>query len=138
MGPEDQSAPQNGEPQLAAEIAALSARVVALEDEVARLRRTGAVKRSKATPPPPMPVPASTAGGAVPRISLENRIGSQLFSRIGIIALLIGATWFLKLAMDNHWIGPLGRVLAGLIAGTGLVVWSERFRRQGSMRSPGR
>jgi uncharacterized membrane protein len=44
---------------------------------------------------------------------------------------LIGATWFLKLAMDNHWIGPLGRVVAGLIAGTGLVVWSERFRRQG-------
>jgi len=131
MGPEDQSVPPNRETELAAELAALSARVEALENEVARLRETGAVKRSKAKFPPPIPVPVSTAEGAAARISLESRIGSQLFSRIGIIALLIGATWFLKLAMDNHWIGPMGRVLAGLIAGTALVVWSERFRRQG-------
>ena len=27
-------------------------------------------------------------------VSLENRIGSQLFNRIGIVALLIGATRF--------------------------------------------
>ena len=33
--------------------------------------------------------------------------------------------------MDNHWIGPLGRILAGLIAGCAIVLWSERFRRQG-------
>ena len=63
--------------------------------------------------------------------SLEDRLGAQLFNRIGIVALLLGATWFLKLAMDNHWIGPLGRVLVGLVAGAALVLWSERFRRQG-------
>ena len=34
--------------------------------------------------------------------------------------MLIGMAWFLKLAIDNHWIGPLGRVLVGLIAGVGL------------------
>ncbi len=77
------------------------------------------------------PLAAPVLQSAAPRASLENRIGSQLFSRIGIVALLIGATWFLKLAMDNHWIGPLGRIVAGLVAGAGLVVWSERFRRQG-------
>ena len=36
--------------------------------------------------------------------------------------------WFLKFAIDNEWIGPLGRVVIGLIAGAGLIVWSERFR----------
>lgn len=131
MGPEDQSAPQNREPQLAAEIAALSARVEALESEIARLRETGPVKRPKGRFLPLKPLAVSPPEATAPRASLESRIGSQLFSRIGIIALLIGATWFLKLAMDNHWIGPLGRVLAGLVAGTALVVWSERFRRQG-------
>jgi hypothetical protein len=40
--------------------------------------------------------------------SLESRIGSQWFNRIGILALLIAAAWFLKYAIDNHWIGPLG------------------------------
>src|SRR6202789_3501752 len=63
--------------------------------------------------------------------SLESRIGSQWFNRIGILAVLIGMAWFLKLAIDNHWIGPLGRVLVGLIAGAGLIVWSERIRSRG-------
>ncbi len=63
--------------------------------------------------------------------SLENRIGSQWFNRIGILAMLIAAAWFLKLAMDNHWVGPLGRVLIGLVAGAGLIAWSERFRSKG-------
>ena len=40
--------------------------------------------------------------------SLESRIGSQWFNRVGILAVLIGMAWFLKLAIDNHWIGPLG------------------------------
>ncbi|MBT9331440.1 DUF2339 domain-containing protein [Paracidobacterium acidisoli] len=63
--------------------------------------------------------------------SLEARIGSQLFNRIGILAVLIGMAWFLKLAIDNHWIGPAGRVIIGLIAGAGLIAWSERFRSKG-------
>jgi uncharacterized membrane protein len=65
------------------------------------------------------------------KASLESRIGSQWFNRIGILAVLIGMAWFLKLAIDNHWIGPLGRVLVGLIAGVGLIVWSERIRSRG-------
>jgi len=60
--------------------------------------------------------------------SLESRIGSQWFNRIGILAVLIGVAWFLKFAFDNHWIGPLGRVLIGLVGGAGLIGWSERFR----------
>lgn len=60
--------------------------------------------------------------------SLESRVGSQWFNRIGILAVLIGMAWFLKFAIDNEWIGPLGRIVIGLIAGAGLIAWSERFR----------
>ncbi len=45
--------------------------------------------------------------------------------------MLIGVAWFLKLAFDNHWIGPLGRVLIGLLAGAALIAWSERFHKRG-------
>lgn len=133
MGSEEQSKQQNSGMQVAAEIAALSARVEALERHLAQLSQSPPANSLQAEPPPKRtpPVPNLTPHPAAPTASLENRIGSQLFSRIGIIALLIGATWFLKLAMDNHWIGPLGRILAGLIAGTAVVLWSERFRRHG-------
>lgn len=67
----------------------------------------------------------------IPDRSLENRIGSQWFNRIGILAVLIGMAWFLKLAIDNHWIGPATRVLIGIAAGVALVAWSERFRARG-------
>jgi len=63
--------------------------------------------------------------------SLESRIGSQWFNRIGILAVLIAMAWFLKMAIDNHWIGPLGRVLIGLVSGAGLIAWAERFRDRG-------
>ena len=85
--------------------------------------------------PPPVPVFAPRFQTLEPTAensrSLERRIGSQWFNRIGILAILIGVAWFLKLAFDNHWIGTLGRVLIGLLAGAALIVWSERFHKRG-------
>ena len=85
---------------------------------------------------PPIPAAAPPVAARAPRedTSLESRIGSQWFNRIGILAVLIGVAWFLKLAFDNHWIGPLGRVLIGLLGGAALIAWSERFRSHGYAR----
>jgi uncharacterized membrane protein len=63
--------------------------------------------------------------------SLESRIGSQLFNRVGIVAVLIGVAWFLKFAIDNGWLGPAARVVTGILAGAALIAWSERFRSTG-------
>ena len=62
---------------------------------------------------------------------LESRIGSHWLNRIGITAVLIGVSYFLKFAFDNNWIGPAGRVAIGLLAGIAVVVWSENFRHRG-------
>ena len=127
-------------------LASLSRRVADLEREVALLRK--AAWQSQQTPTPlPVSAPPETATSPIPldpvvssfpesspakpSASLENRLGSQVFNRVGIVALLIGVSWFLKLAVDNQWIGPVGRILVGLLVGAGLVLWSERFRRQG-------
>jgi uncharacterized membrane protein len=131
MGQEAEPGQQEREIQLTRELSSLSQRVDALEREIAQLRGSALDKMPVAETLLPPLVSATKSAAGPQRASLENRIGSQLFSRIGIVALLFGAAWFLKLAMDNHWIGPLGRVLAGLIAGAGLIVWSERFRNQG-------
>jgi uncharacterized membrane protein len=64
-------------------------------------------------------------------IDLEARIGSHWLNRIGIAAVLIGVSYFLKYAFDNNWIGPAGRITIGLLAGIAVVIWSERFRTRG-------
>jgi len=62
--------------------------------------------------------------------SLESRIGSQVFNRVGIVAVLVGVAWFLKYAVDRQWLGPAARVGIGFAAGLGLMLWSESFRRR--------
>jgi uncharacterized membrane protein len=63
--------------------------------------------------------------------SLESRIGGQWLNRVGIVAVLVGLSYFLKLAFDNNWIGPATQVAIGILAGVALLFWSERFRRKG-------
>ena len=63
--------------------------------------------------------------------SFESKLGSQIFNRIAIVLLLIGTAYGLKLAVDRGLITPTARVIIGLVAGAGLVVWSERFRSKG-------
>jgi len=95
---------------------------------------TNARSEKAAAPPPPPPLtPARVKATlrAQPEIDLESRIGSHWLNRIGIAALLIGVSYFLKFAFDNNWIGPAGRVSVGLLAGIAVVVWSESFRAKG-------
>jgi uncharacterized membrane protein len=82
---------------------------------------------------PAAPIPAAPPKAARTREdrSVESRLGSQWFNRIGIIAVLIGVALFLKFAFDNHWVGAAGRVLIGLVCGAALIAWSERFRSRG-------
>ena len=88
------------------------------------------------TSPSPPPPPQVFVKAAPPPMraegrSLEQRLGSQIFNALGILALIFGASYGLKLAIEHGLIGPMGRVLIGLILGAGLVVWSERFRHKG-------
>jgi len=146
--------PASSEPALEQQIARLAQRVYRLESALRARGITLGEPTAGPTPPQPTPQlapqtqtqatppPPSSALPIAPPLflaqqptasdhSLESRIGSQWFNRIGIIAVLIGMAWFLKFAIDNHWIGPAGRVLIGIVAGAGLIAWSERFRAKG-------
>ena len=95
---------------------------------------THAGPEKAAVPPPPPPLTPARVKATVraePEIDLESRIGSHWLNRIGIAALLIGVSYFLKFAFDNNWVGPAGRVSVGLLAGIAVVIWSERFRAKG-------
>src|SRR5437762_9499300 len=102
-----------------------------------------------AAPPPPAPSapPAKPSGLApAPQPSLtgfappplhtslprasdsahpEPVIAGRWFNRIGIVALLVAISYFLKLAFDNNWIGPSGRVMIGILLGAAMMPWSS-------------
>ena len=109
----------NEQEELKQQVAELAARVARLEATLAKPVNI----QPDAVPPQVSPAKQNR--------SLESRIGSQLFNRVGIIAVLVGVAWFLKFAIDNQWIGPLSRVIIGVVAGLGLIAWSARFRRGG-------
>jgi uncharacterized membrane protein len=95
------------------------------------LETLSSAEPAPAFPPPPHTRPRTAAVLRAPDPGLESRIGSHWLNRIGIAALLIGISYFLKFAFDNNWIGPAGRVTIGLLAGSAVVIWSERFRTKG-------
>jgi uncharacterized membrane protein len=119
------------------QLLALAARVQALETALARISASAAKNpvapaRNAPNPSPPgVPGLSSEPCPPAAQDSLESRIGSQLFNRIGIFAVLIGMAWFLKLAIDRNWIGPGIRIAIGMVVAAALVVWSERFRARG-------
>lgn len=127
---------------------ALNSRISALEAEIAQLRQL----QPQLTPTVPEP-PAETASSqattassneksaAAPQprsrekatsgIDLETLIAGRWLNRIGIVALLLAGSFFLKFAFDNDWIGPAGRVAIGLLSGSALIVFSQTLPKRG-------
>lgn len=79
------------------------------------------VKPPIVTAPPP-----STSS-----IDLETQIAGRWMNRIGLIAVAVGMSYFLKYAIDNDWIGPAGQVAIGLLLGAGLMTLGPVFTRRG-------
>lgn len=102
--------------------------------------RAGADFGESAPPPRPYESPYAGREGAVPpaepraprkRRDIESLVGGSLFNWAGIIAVAFTAAFFLKLAIDYNWIGPLARVGTGALVGLGIVGLAEFLRRRG-------
>jgi uncharacterized membrane protein len=120
---EERLAELNGAPTLP------SARATSPVSHSIPVRPSSPAAKVEAPAPPVRPVAIPPAVTQAPSdIDLESRIGSHWLNRIGITAVLIGVSYFLKFAFDSNWIGPAGRVAIGLVSGIAVVTWSERFR----------
>ena len=96
---------------------------------------------SRLEPLPPHARPAISLGGTLPApgksavepepADLETMIGGRWLNRIGILALLLAVSFFLKYAFDNNWIGPSGRVAIGILLGSALIPWSDWLLERG-------
>ena len=62
--------------------------------------------------------------------SIEDNVVGTWFARIGVLALLIGAAFGYRYAVDQGLIGPAARVALGVASGVALIGWGHFARRK--------
>jgi uncharacterized membrane protein len=75
--------------------------------------------------------PATAQAAAQGQESLETIIGSRWLLYVGIVAVIVGTSYFIKLAFDNHWINETARVSMGAVVGVLLAYGGLHFVRAG-------
>ena len=86
---------------------------------------------------PPVEVPATEpaeplppAAPARPKISLEERFGTQWVVWVGGIALALGGFFLVRYSIEQGWFGPAMRVLLGALVALALIAAGEWTRRK--------
>ncbi|MCY7293175.1 MAG: DUF2339 domain-containing protein, partial [Ferruginibacter sp.] len=59
---------------------------------------------------------------------MEKFIGENLVNKIGIAILVLAIGFFVKYAIDQNWVGPVGRVSIGILCGAILVGIAHKMR----------
>ena len=60
---------------------------------------------------------------------IEKFIGENLISKIGILILVLGISFFVKYAIDNEWINEVGRVGIGFLSGGILLAVAHKLQK---------
>lgn len=125
-------------------MAQLTRRIWQLEQEVAELRRREGLPSRKGSqtpmpaPPPPareetvQEAPSADAAAVRKRtgvVTEANVVGTWL-ARAGVVAILVGAGFAFKYAVDRGLIGPSARVAIGLAAGLAFIACGEVAARR--------
>ncbi|HET7928342.1 MAG TPA: DUF2339 domain-containing protein [Actinomycetota bacterium] len=86
---------------------------------------------------PPLPAAVGSAepvvlGEPIPdALDLEENVVGTWFPRLGALALLLGAGFGFRYAVDRGWIGPGARVGSGVALGVLLLLLGEATKRRG-------
>jgi len=114
----------------------LEQRLAGVEAALLRLMQTEQpvaplpVVEAPAPLPPPVVPPAQSRAAPRPSQNLETVIGQKWIGWIAVILIFCAAAFFLKYAVENQWIGELGRVTIGVLTGLGFAyVGLERYRK---------
>jgi uncharacterized membrane protein len=84
------------------------------------------------TAPRPLAPPVATREGlpTPSRGDLEQRIGARWTTWLGVLAILFALAFFLRWALERELLGPLARVLIGVVTGVVLLAAGQRMHRR--------
>ncbi|HEY9049128.1 MAG TPA: DUF2339 domain-containing protein, partial [Ohtaekwangia sp.] len=86
-------------------------------------------REQKRTVVPPAPPKPPKPGFFERNPDLEKFIGENLANKIGIGILVLGIGFFVKYAIDQEWIGEIGRVFIGIACGGILISIAHYLRK---------
>jgi len=113
------------EPRLpAAAVAAIASAVAVAEPVSLAVAVTEPIRAEAPRLVGPQPPPSSDWWR-----NFELRAGTRWITWLGAAALVIAAALFVKLAIDNGWLGPTARLALGGAGGLGLLIAGRRAHR---------
>src|ERR687887_150617 len=110
-------------------------RLSRLEERLERLELWGQVPADQPAPPKPRPEP-------LPRRDLEELLGGRLLALVGGVAVLVGLTFLVALAVERGWLDEKARTVlafigSALLLGLGAWLHENRGRTQASLAACG-
>ena len=120
----------------AIDVARAEAREVSVPPTASGSRPSAAAESVPALPVAPLPAapPRRPRRSTRTGRDLEAWFGENALLVVGVLALVAAVGFALKHAIEQGWISPALRVLAGLAAGLGLAVYGEVSVRRGLRR----
>jgi uncharacterized membrane protein len=90
------------------------------------------VPEPRPSSPPLPPPPSRVAPPAAPPTGgdFASNLGPKILAAGAGLAFVVTLGLFVKIAWDNNWVGPTGRVLSGALFGLGLLAGGVRLLRR--------
>lgn len=92
------------------------------------------ISATATTTPPPAPTEIKVSvfdhGKTPTYLDISYWISAPGLLRIGAVLVLLGATWFVSYAFAQNWIGPMARIVLGVVAGSLLMVFGEMLHHK--------
>ena len=63
------------------------------------------------------------------KVDWESIIGGNWLARVGVLAVVIGMGFFLKLVFDQNWVTQEGRIILGIVSGLAFLGVSEYWKK---------
>ena len=127
--PEEEPRPATPPVEPSVQEAQSSAATASERDEAASTAPAEQEASNAVEAPPPSSPPHA------PRPALEERLTANWLVWLGGVTLAVGGFFFVRYLMDRDLLGPLARILLGLVFGVALVVAGEWLRRRPLERS---
>lgn len=90
------------------------------------------------TKPVPLSVEADASSAGKPGFfsKWESFLGENLFIKLGLLTMLLGAIWFINLAFEEYWINESVRIWLGILFGIVLFQQGTRLLRNWPLIGP--